>query len=326
MSKSSSISAVRLFVALMVVATAACSSRNPAVTGWDARLRDSGRRIDGGRLAFRDGGQVDLGARPRVDRGTSDAARPRDLAVERDRGVNFDLGRVRGLSQDYPAAGCGDALNAGASASGLVWVRPAAGGAAPFQVFCDQQRNGGGWAMLYNSVLGTNTTEFWAIPYAERLGRRGTPGLTTNFYDGSLYARGLRFMDVVEDLGGKVALAMDAKISVPENFNPVTMRFFSPELLGGIAGVMNSHLGAGWSSSDYDGDTYPTGNCALVYANVTQHYAACWGYSLGSDADDPYYDQGVGPHMHKSLLAPLGLVGDGSDYSRVRRITRFVKW
>ena len=63
---------------------------------------------------------------------------------------------------------------------------------------------------------------------------------------------------------------------------------------------------------------------------MTQHYGSCWSYNLGSDAEpsgtDLADDQRVGPHVYKVVLAGLNLAGDGSDFSRVSRISRFVKW
>lgn len=62
-----------------------------------------------------------------------------------------------------------------------------------------------------------------------------------------------------------------------------------------------------------------------------QHYGACWAYNLGSDADlsggdNSLADQRLGPHVHIGTLSFLGAVGDGSDYSRVRAIRRYVSW
>jgi hypothetical protein len=59
---------------------------------------------------------------------------------------------------------------------------------------------------------------------------------------------------------------------------------------------------------------------------VTQHYANCWAYNLGADAEEPIADGTVGPHVHSGTLTAMGLHQDGSAYSRVRRITRFAKW
>jgi hypothetical protein len=90
-----------------------------------------------------------------------------------------------------------------------------------------------------------------------------------------------------------------------------------------------SQFASGWSSTDYDGDTDST-NCSSFYNNVTQHYSGCWSYNLGSDADasgGDNTDTRIGPHVHKARAIAIGLTAaDGSDYTRVRRISRFVKW
>lgn len=49
--------------------------------------------------------------------------------------------------------------------------------------------------------------------------------------------------------------------------------------------LFNNQFAAGWSAPDYDGDGYSPGNCAAEFNRITQHYAACFLYSLGSDAD-----------------------------------------
>jgi hypothetical protein len=240
----------------------------------------------------------------------------------------FAAANYRGLTQDHPAAGCQDALASGLVRSGVVWVDipdddPDVGA---FEVYCDQVTAGGGWALLHNSVAGMATMDFWNIPYAERLGRRGRPSLDSNFYDGSFYQRGLRFMDVVEDLHGHAAVLMIAEIQVPQNFDPETMRFFNPTLISGNAGHMAGQFASGWSAPDYDGDLSANSNCATVYCNVTQHYSACWDANLGCDAESPFADGGFGPHVHSGVLTGIGLDNDGTAYSRVRRLSRFVLW
>jgi hypothetical protein len=89
--------------------------------------------------------------------------------------------------------------------------------------------------------------------------------------------------------------------------------------------VYDCHFAAGWSSSDYDGDTYADGQCSASYSNVAQHYCACWNYNLGSDADAPLLDGGWGPHVATGVLSAMGLGGDATNYSRVRRITRWIR-
>lgn len=221
---------------------------------------------------------------------------------------------------------------AGITRSGAYWIiNPAAADAAqvgkPVLVYCDQVTNGGGWAMVLNTVLGVNTLDFWNIPYAARLGRGGRPSLDSTFYDGSLYQTAVAtYMDVIEDLRGTSA---NAFVATSDGINNTTMRFTNPVMTSGNNDVFQNQFAGGWSAPDYDGDTHAPANCSSTYNNVTQHYSACWNYSLGSDADTSGGDTAdtrVGPHLHKGNVTALGLVGDGSDYSRVRRISRFVRW
>ena len=232
-----------------------------------------------------------------------------------------------GFTQDNPALSCADARNKGLTRSGTTWVI-LPGTTTPAELYCDQTTNGGGWAMLYNSVLGINTLEFWNIPYADRLSRRGHPDVGANFYDGSVYVvfnvpGGAELMDVIEDIRGKAAVGVVAKIT---NFNPVRM-LLTGTLVSGDLGIFNTHVIGGWSAPDYDGDQLATGNCATNYANVTQHYSTCWNYNLGADADLPFEDGSTGPHVYGATLVALGLsfAADG-NYNRVHRISRFVRW
>jgi hypothetical protein len=204
--------------------------------------------------------------------------------------------------------------------SGAYWIRPP--GAQPRITYCDMETNGGGWTLVYNSLLGVNTLDFWNIPYLERLGRRGRPSLDALFYDGSLYLHGKAYMDVIEDLQGKIVVAMTASA---EGIDPYSMRFISPQLSSGNPAIFQSQFAASWSTREFDGDTW-SGNCASWYGNVTQHYGDCWVYNLGVDADLPFEDGRVGPHLQSGTALSLGLGTDGTPYTRVRRISRFVKW
>ena len=227
-----------------------------------------------------------------------------------------------GFTAASPVASCSAALAGGLARSGTAWLTV---GASTYQAYCEQELNGGGWALVYNSVLAASSTEFWQIPYAQRLARFGRPSLDANYYDGSLYgaAASMQFMDVIEDLRGKQVVAMVASSS---GFNTATMAFVSPVLVSGNGSIFSAHFAGGWSSADFDNDTAAGQNCATAYTNVTQHYSACWNYNLGSDADLPLYDSGVGPHVYSGVLSALGLAGDGTNYGRVRRISRFAKW
>jgi hypothetical protein len=216
----------------------------------------------------------------------------------------------------------------GVRLSGVYYLKP--DGSQASTAYCDMETQGGGWALVYNSVLGTNTTDFWNIPYAERLDRRGRPSLDSNFYDGSLYlyrktefVSAVQYMDIIEDLRGKSAIAFTAQV---DGFNTGTMTFQNPQLLSGNAPIYAAQFASGWSAPDYDNDLYLGGQCATRYANVTQHYSACFYYSLGSDGEAAVEDGRVGPHLRSTIASALQLSSDGTDYTRVRRISRFVRW
>ena len=213
---------------------------------------------------------------------------------------------------------CQALLNAGVALSGTYWIRPS--GAAPRTAYCDMETNGGGWTLVYNSVLGVNVTEFWNISHWDRFGRRGHPRVESLFYDGSLYQYGRTYMDVIEDLRGKSVVAM---VATTTGIDPYSMRFVSPLYVSGNPQIYASQFASGWAAPDFDSDFFTTGNCAISYSNVTQHYSSCWVYNLGSSTN---YDEGTGPHLGSVVAASMGLYSNGSAYTRVRRIARYVKW
>jgi hypothetical protein len=190
-----------------------------------------------------------------------------------------------------------------------------------FVVFNSVANEGGSAA-----VGSMNTRQFWRIGYEDRFQEKGnlSVDLGTNYYNGSLYRNGpALYTDVIEDIEGKVAVVMTARA---QGIDRATMRFQSPVLVDGVAAIFESQFAGGWSSHDHDGDTLGF-NCAAFYSETTQHYTGCWIYSLGSDADGSgdHSDMDWGPHVHSATLKSLGLATDGTDYSRVRRITRFVR-
>ncbi len=242
------------------------------------------------------------------------------------------LATMPGGSPETAGDSCEAMRQEGTTLSGVYYVRnPASTDPAqlnqPVQVYCDQVTNGGGWALVYNSVLGPSTLDFWHIPYANRLGRDGRPSLDSNFYDGSLYQTSLAtYMDIYEDLRGKAAIAVAA---TSNGIDSVTMKFNNPVKLTGDNDTFMCNFASGWSAPDYDGDPLSSDNCSTTWNNVTQHYCGCWNMNLGSDGDSSggdTTDQRVGPHVHSGILNILGLSDDGSSFSRVRRISRFVKW
>ena len=229
-------------------------------------------------------------------------------------------------SERNPADSCEQLRVLAGPISGVFWVKHPDGVSPPLEVYCEQQLNQGGWAMVYNSVLTEPgvTTAFWRISYVERLRKLGTAAADQNYYDGRLYSIGVDYMDVIVDLEGTSAIAA---LVHADGVNQETMAFENPRLTAGNPEVFRNHFASGWSSLDADHDPYGS-NCAAMYDNVTQHYGGCWVYNLGADADTPTLDGGVGPHVHGPVLTALGLAQQpsGGGYSRVRRIARFTRW
>lgn len=249
-----------------------------------------------------------------------------DAAAGVDATVEAALG-----SEARPAAGCRELRDAVGAPSGVYWVRPLQPGLPGIQVYCEQAVAGGGWALLYNSVhrVDGTTLAFWNILRDDRFGTKGTPGLADNYYAGAHYLLGTSYLDVIVDGAGTAAVAAVVDTA---GIDLETMVLDTPVLVEGNQAVFASQFASGWSSPDFDGDTRDAGkgslNCAVYYGNVTQHYSKCWAYNLGADAEEPYDDGGVGPHVSNGVLGGLGLVvqPDGADYSRVQRISRFVRY
>jgi hypothetical protein len=166
---------------------------------------------------------------------------------------------------------------------------------------------------------------FWQFKYADRLKQLGTLAVDQNYYNGALYLIGKEYMDVFVDLQDKIAVAA---VMTATSFNAATMQFTMPKLTVGNAQVFNGQFASGWSAEDLDGDAAPTANCATLYSKIAQHYSKCGAYNLGSDADDPPLDGGVGPHVTNAVLTALGLAlqTNGGVYSQVKRIARFTRW
>jgi hypothetical protein len=252
---------------------------------------------------------------------------PADAAVAEVDAAPVDGPPIDGMlgTKDTPAKTCSELRLAGFP-SGVYWLSPPSGVGSPFEVYCEQTINGGGWVMVENSVLKTDgsTLPFWQFKYADRLKQMGTPALDQNYYNGAIYLLGSEYMDFFVDLQDKAAVAA---VMTATGFDPMKMQFTMPTFVTGNTQVFNGQFAAGWSSQDFDNDL-ATASCPALYNNVAQHYNNCWAYSLGSDADEPKLDGGVGPHVHNPVLTERGLsLQSGTGvYSQVKRISRFARW
>jgi len=230
-------------------------------------------------------------------------------------------------SQTDPAASCAELLKVVGAKSGTYWVKHPEGKTDPFPVYCEQDLNGGGWAMVFNSVrtVPGTTLPFWQIPYAARLDRKGVRARNENYYDGALYQIGKEYMDVIVDLNFITKIAV---VATTAGIDPVMMKFVTPVKTTGSDNVFSCHFASGWASTDRDYDPDPT-NCAAAFGGVTQHYCGCWYYNLGHDADVDGADGSVGPHVNDSTLGELGLsrqTHPNNTHSQVSRIARFTRW
>jgi hypothetical protein len=292
----------------LTIGVAACSVKRVAFTPSDGGL-DDGSQIDDA-MALPDAAAIDG---PSIDAPSIDGPPPA-------------LGTM-----ENPARACAELQIAGMP-SAAYWVRDP-GGTSPFEVYCEQQLNGGGWAMLENSVRRNDgtTTAFWQFKFDDRLKHFGTLAPDQNYYNGALYRIGTEYMDVFVDLQDKTAVVA---VMTATGIDEVTMRFETPRFVDGDRRIYEQQFAAGWSALDRDGDDLEGDdvsekNCAVFYSNVAQHYGTCWFYSLGSDAgEQPFFDGGVGPHVDNEVLTPLGLAiqPGGGRYSQVKRIARFTRW
>jgi len=237
-------------------------------------------------------------------------------------------------SMENPAISCTELLDEHGPQSGVYWILHPDGKGSAFDVYCEQNLLGGGWTMLFNSVLDFqgNTLAFWQLGHDQRFDSKGLAALRENYYRGSLYRVGTTYVDVIEDVGGDWAVALHATAT---GIDEDTLRFMEPALISAPdRGLYDYFAAAGWSSNDRDNDTSSQFHCAMLANGVAQHYSTCWGYNLGSDGDDSDPpgdpdpdDNGVGPHARFNLLEALGLYSEpGDTYSRVNRITRFTRW
>jgi len=178
--------------------------------------------------------------------------------------------------------------------------------------------NDGAWTVVFNAVDASATPDFWNIPYAQRLGQRGTLAVNQNFYDGAQYFTNHLYMEVIEDVNGKAVVAF---IATATGIDASNMRLQNPVLIQGDSEIYGSHFAGGWSSPDFDDDGW-IWNCSHYnYTYVTQHFGSgCGYYYLGGDPDPA--GRGVkAPHLYNPQA--LGLASDGTRWTRVKRITRY---
>ena len=248
---------------------------------------------------------------------------------------------------------CKDALDKGIlTSSGTVVIDPDGemGPAPAAEVYCDQETDGGGWALVHSSngsEEGT-TTAFWVIPYALRFDTKvdppGPPDPSVNYYAGWLYRYGKSYRDdIVDTKDVEVRGVLRAKAT---GINETTMKFANPMADAGNLSqeIFNGNFALGWSSADFDGDPESGKNCSVEYLGVTQHYGGCWAYNLGATNDAipadgvDLLDMGWGPHILNSTITqintnlpggstPLTSTGGPPSHgSRLNRISRFTRW
>jgi Fibrinogen beta and gamma chains, C-terminal globular domain len=243
-------------------------------------------------------------------------------------------------------ASCWEAKMMGMDVSGVIDIDPDGEmSGEPFKVYCDQVNDGGGWALVYNSVgdpMG-KTTQFWNIPDSNKLDILGDPpSLATNYYNGKLYSLGKEYRDDAVDLAKTEVRGILRGTAA--SFDTGTMKFQTPMNMGSLSAAVSAyHFEAGWSSPQTDGDT-DADNCAVKFGNVTQHYRDCFRYSLGADYDDDvdmgHLDGGWGPHIVDSTIEEINMNAANAGQpmlakqasnpagvcSRVNRISRFTRW
>jgi hypothetical protein len=241
--------------------------------------------------------------------GTPDAGLP-DVNIAREAGAPKE---IRSCSE--------------ATITGTYTLRPAPG--ETISTICNVDFTDGPWALVYRSTgaAGSSPVTFWNIPYAARLNAKGVP-TDPHFYQPQVYFYGKQYMDRTTDV--KMKSATMAAVSVT-GFDSATMRFVNPVRTSGNADVFSTHF-TGWSTRDYDGDNYTPGNCATLFATVTQHYGACFVYNLATNdglANTPASSTAWGPYVSRSVLTAVGLTADAQDagpFSTVSEITRWAKW
>src|ERR1043165_1439784 len=139
-------------------------------------------------------------------------------------------------TQANPATSC-VALRTAGKPTGLYFLKDPATNNA-FEGYCDQDRNGGGWALVYRSVLSSgSTTQFWQFPYAQRMDGKGAPMTGANYYAPTLYRVGTEYMDTVTDINDTTAIAL---VATATGFDTLTMKFTSPALSVGNQSVFDN--------------------------------------------------------------------------------------
>jgi hypothetical protein len=180
-----------------------------------------------------------------------------------------------------------------------------------------------------------NTTQFWQIPYASRLLKKGVvSNSTSNFYNPLLYANSqvfqagkvTTFIDEVWDLNNQKFEIMRATAT---GFNASTMRFQNPVLVSGYEGHFNAHFAGGWVSYDFEGDESPL-QCNSVDQStaVTQHigYAdGCGTTYIAGNPTDLGGNDGWGPRMTLTVIPPgANFASDGTFFTKLNRYRRSV--
>lgn len=171
---------------------------------------------------------------------------------------------------DPPArASCLEWLNNGGTTSGIYKVdSDGVGGNPPYDCYCDQVNDGGGWTLVFNH----NTAGgYWANQTEADFYNQGSPGLTTNKYS---------ILNKIDEL--KSAPKYEFKIYYPEfsltnhwkqTFDPRS----GPSSTSPVTGYQAINIG---STANFWGGLERHGGGATFLDGSVNH--SNWYYSIGS--------------------------------------------
>ena len=197
-----------------------------------------------------------------------------------------------GETTTYPR-NCLEVLQRGSNVTGVYKIRPDFG--APFEVWCDQTTDGGGWTVFQRRRDGSVNFQRARIEYIKGFGE--TNG---EYWLGleKIY-RLTKWLDFppelwidLEDFDGNYRFAHYNKFYVG---GPVSFTLTVSDYSGTAGDSFTYHNGRGFSTSDYDLDAYSSGSCAVTregawWFNNCQHSHLNGVYYYGTS---PSGDKGI---------------------------------